>query len=466
VLAESVAAAIFSFASMMVIGRVIGPHATGVGTIAIASFLLLEVFGATLFSDALVQYPKLEERHASSAATASVVLGLGLGLIMAAASPFIAAKTDSPEAFWLILALAPMMPLTAFSGTASGLLLRDQRYRLMSMRLLVGQPIALAAGLGMAAAGYGPWAMVVNQCVATIVTFLLLLRGGNLKLRPRWDWTALRDLWPVAGPQVAGVAVMVGRYRLFLLALGFVVSQSVLAVSHFAFRLLDAALAIVWQTVGRLAMPRLCALQHDRTAMAEAYGELAQLQALLGLPIAAGLALIAPDLVHGLLGPEWAGAASAARVAGCAVLVTFLYGDTVALFVAIGRAKWNFYVALGTLVLPMVALVLIQPETPEAVAMVWGAQCLLFAPPLAWVVLRQLNRSVFWLARQVAPGVVATAAMAVVVALIEQGLELAPIARVLASVGAGGITYVAVAWLALGGKLPQALLRAAMVRPS
>ena len=37
-------------------------------------------------------------------------------------------------------------------------------------------------------------------------------------------------------------------------------------------------------------------------------------------------------------------------------MLTFLYGDHVALFVAIGRARWNFYVALGTLVLPMVAL--------------------------------------------------------------------------------------------------------------
>ena len=388
-----------------------------------------------------------------------------MAVALAAASPFIAAKTDSPEAVWLILALAPMLPLAAFSGTASGLLLREQRYRLMSMRLLIGQPIALAAGLGMAAAGYGPWAMVVNQCVTSVITFLLLLRGGNLRLRPLWDGTALRDLWPVAGPQVAGIAVLVGRYRLFLLALGFVVSQSVLAVSHFAFRLLDAALAIVWQTVGRLAMPRLCALQHDRPTMAVAYGELAQLQALLGLPIAAGLALIAPDLVHGLLGPDWAGAASAARVAGCAVMVTFLYGDYISLFVAIGRAKWNFYVALGTLVLPMVALVLLQPQTPEAVAFVWGAQCLLFAPPLAWVVLRQLNRPLIWLVRQVAPGVLATAAMAVVVALVQQGLTLAPIARVLASVGAGGLTYIVVAWLALGGKLPPALLRAAMVRP-
>ena len=165
----------------------------------------------------------------------------------------------------------------------------------------------------MAAEGHGPWAMVANQVVATVITFLLLLGGGRLRLRPRLDVAALGDLWPVALPQVAGVAVMVGRYRLFLLALGFVVSQSVLAVSHFAFRLLDAALAVVWQTVGRLAMPRLCALQGDRRALAEAYGELAQLQALLGLPIAAGLALIAPELVHGLLGPDWAGPAARRR---------------------------------------------------------------------------------------------------------------------------------------------------------
>ncbi|MFC7688786.1 oligosaccharide flippase family protein [Paeniroseomonas aquatica] len=463
-LAESIAAAIFSFASMMLIGRVIGPHAAGVGTIAIATFLLLEVFGATLFPDLLVQHPKLAERHASSAATASVLLGLVLSLAMAAASPFIADRTGSPEVVWLILALAPMMPLAAFSGTASGLLLRDQRYRLMSLRLLVGQPLALAAGLGAAAAGYGPWAMVINQCVSTVVTFLLLLRGGRLRLRPQLDRAALAELWPVAGPQVAGVAVLVGRYRLFLLALGFVVSQSVLAVSHFAFRLLDAALAVVWQTVGRLAMPRLCALQHDRPAMAEAYGELAQLQALLGLPIAAGLALIAPDLVHTLLGPEWAGAASAARVAGVAVMFTFLYGDQISLFVAVGKAKWNFYVAFGTLVLPMIALVLLKPETPEDVALVWGAQCILFAPLLTWLVLREIHRSVWWLARRIAPGVLATLAMAVVVALVQQGLNLPPAVRILAAIGAGGATYIGVAWLALGGRLPPALLRAALVR--
>jgi hypothetical protein len=326
VLAESVAAAAFSLVSMLAIGRVIGPDAMGTGTIAIAAFLLLDVFAAALFPDALVQRRAVAARHADSAATASVAVGAAAGLALAAAGPFLAGgSTSSPEVPWLALALAPLLPLSAFSGTASGLLLREQRFRLLALRLLIGQPLALAAGLLVALAGHGPWAMVANQAVNTLVTFLVMLRGGRLGLRPRLDLGALRDLWPVAGPQVAGVAVMAGKYRLFLLALGLAVSPAVLAVSHFAFRLLDAALAVVWQAVGRLSMPRLCALQHDRDAMAEAYGELAQLQALLGLPIAAGIALAAPDLVRALLGPAWAGAGEAARVAAAAML-GFLHG--------------------------------------------------------------------------------------------------------------------------------------------
>jgi O-antigen/teichoic acid export membrane protein len=207
-----------------------------------------------------------------------------------------------------------------------------------------------------------------EQVVITSIT-LVLLRGGGLQLRPRLDFVALRDLWPVAGPQVAGIAVHVGRCRLFLLARGFVVTQSMLAVSHFAFRLLDAALAIVWQTIGRLSMPRLCALQDNRPAAAEAFGQLVPLQALLGLPIAAALALIAPDLVHGLLGPAWADAVSAAWIAGVAAKFTFLYGAYRSLFVAIGKAKRNSYIAMARLVLPMATLVLVQPETPEQVAL-------------------------------------------------------------------------------------------------
>lgn len=467
VLAEGVAGAAFSLLSMLVIGRVIGPHATGLGTIAIAAFLIAEVFGAVLFPDSLVQLPGLARRHRDSAATAAVLLGAAMGVGLAAAAPLLAAGAGAPEVLWLVLAVAPLVPISAFSGTVSGLLLREQRFRLLSFRLLLGQPLALGAGLALAAHGHGPWAMVAAQAVANSVTFLLMLWGVRSALpRPRLDRGALRDLWPVAGPQMAGVAVNIGRYRIFLLALGLVMPQALLAMSHFAFRLLDAALGVVWQCAGRLAMPRLCALAHDRDGMAETYGDVARLQALLGLPVCAGIALVAPDMVAVLLGPAWAGTAEATRVVALAAMAVSLHGDHSGLFVAVGKAGRNFYTAVAHLAVPLAALALVRPETPLGAAAVWSVQCLVVPPVLAFVVLRELRRPVGWLARKAAPAVLATAVMALAVLAAQAALAPAPpAARLVAAVCVGGAVYLAVAWVAIGRRLPRALLPAPPAAP-
>ena len=450
----------FSLIAMLAIGRVIGPHATGLGTVAIAAFLALDVFSAVLFPDALVQLPRLERRHATSAVIASVLLGAVLGACLAAAAPLLAAGADAPELVWLVLALAPLVPVSAFSGTVSGLLLREQRFRLLSLRLLLGQPLALGTGLFLAASGCGPWAMVANQAVATSVTFLVMALGGRGRLGFRFDLGALRDLWPVAGPQMAGVALNIGRYRIFLLALGLALPQALLAMSHFAFRLLEAALGLVWQAAARLAMPRLCALAHDREAMAEAYGDVAELQALLGLPICAGVALVAPDLVAVLLGPDWAGTAEATRVVALASMATMFHGEQSSLFVAVGKAPRNLQVAIALLVVPFAALLLVQPETPREAAFAWSAQCLLVPPVLAWMVLRELGRPLRWLARRVAPAVIATAAMALAVLAVQSAVAAPPLPHLLVSVLAGMEVYAVVAWLALGRRRPRAMVTA------
>jgi PST family polysaccharide transporter len=461
VLAESVAAAGFSLVSMLAIGRVIGPHEAGIGTVAIAAFLIAEVLVGALFPDALVRLIRLERRHAESAVTAAVLLGLLLGALLALLGPVLARQAGEPVIAWLMLALAPLLPLAAFSGTASGLYLRDQRFRLLSTRLLFGQPLALATGLTLAWSGQGAWAMIAAQTVATLVTFTLMLRGGlgavGRGFRPRLDLGALRALWPVALPQVGGAAVLSGKYRIFLMALSLIVAPSVLAVSHFAFRLVDAAVAIVWQTVTRIAMPRLCALQADRPALATSYGDLAQLQALLGLPICLGLVLVAPDLVALLLGPRWADMAIAAQIVAAGAALTFLYGDTSSLFVALGKARRNLQLALATLALPLAVLTLTRPQTAEGAALAWVVPSLTLPPVLATIVLRELGRSPLWLLRRIAPGLLAAATMVGAVLAIQHGTGLAGWPRLAAAVAAGGLTYGAVAWLALGRRWPRAL---------
>lgn len=459
VLAETAASAAFSLVSLLVIGRVIGPHEAGVGAVAIAAFLLLDVFGASLFPDALVQRAGLSERHLRSALTASTLVGLAAALVLAGAAPLLAAGTGGGGALVsLLLALAPLLPASAFSGAASGFAMREQRYRLLALRVLVAQPIALAAGLAAAAGGLGAWAIVVNQAVATALVFLLFLAAGRLPLRPALDRAALAELWPVAGPQISAVVLIVGKYRIFVLALGLLLGEAALAHAHVAFRMVDAALFVVWGAMARIAMPRLCALQNDREALARCYGDTAQLPALVGLPIALGVALVADDLVAALLGPAWAGTAEAARVVALAACVTFLHGDQFSLFVALGRARLNTLAAAANLAVPLLALLALRPQTAAGAALAWSAQSLLVTPVFAVVVLRLLGKSPLWLLRRAAPGVLAGSAMAAAVLLAQGAMaEAAPLARLLAAVAVGAAVFAAVAWLALGRRLPPAL---------
>ena len=466
VLAETGTAAAFSLFSLMLIARVIGPEAAGTGAVAIAAFLLADLASASLFTDALVQRRELTERHARSAVTVQVLTGfLGAG-VLALLAPGLAASTESPEVLPLTLALAAMLPFSAFSGASAGLVLRVQRYRLLALRVLIGQPLALLAGLLAANAGGGAWAMVAQQAGATLGTFVLLMFFGRLRLRPRFSGGAIADLWPIAGPQILAIVVLAGRYRLFVLALGIVTTEAVVAVCNVAFRLVDSGLGVVWGTTSRLALPRFSAVRHDRAALAEAYGEIAQLQALMAMPIAAGIALVVPDLVAALLGPAWAPAAEAAQVVAWVAVLAFASGDAGSLFVALGRTRLNLGIATVMMTVPIILLLLARPTSPIGVAMCWAASTLVTAPWVTWLVLREVRRSPLWLLRRLVPALAATGSMALAVLAVQAGLRLPPLPGLLVAAAVGTLVFAIVAWLTLGRRWPPALRRTPVVKPA
>jgi hypothetical protein len=93
---------------------------------------------------------------------------------------------------------------------------------------------------------------------------------------------------------------------------------------------------------------------------------------------------------------------------------------------------------------------------------------LVLPPVLAWAVLRELRRPARWLARRIAPGRAATAAMAAaVLAVQDTALASWPhLARLLVCAAVGAMAFVGVAWLALGGRLPRALAAPARAVPA
>ena len=154
-------------------------------------------------------------------------------------------------------------------------------------------------------------------------------------------------------------------------------------------------------------------------------------------------------------------------MAAIAAMPGFLHGHCTGLFVAVGKARRNAQIALASLLIALLALALLRPQTPEGVALTWAVPGLVLPPVLAWAVLRELRRPASWLARRIAPGAAATAAMAVVVLAVQGAAPaLPPLARLLVCAAVGATAFAGVAWLALGRRLPPALAASAARAPA
>lgn len=460
VAAETLGAAVAALVGLLFVARIIGPGAAGIGAVAASVFLTLDVPISALFGDSLLQRTDLQERHRSSAFWATMaVAALGI-LALWLAAPLVAAATAMPVTE-MIRALALLLPASAASGMMSSLALRDRRYRLLALRVLVCQPLAVGAGVLAALAGAGAWAMVVQQAAVTLSVFLLLLLRLGWHPHRTLRRAPLADLWPVAGPQILAILVYHGRYRVFIVGLGMLVAETVVAITHIAFRLLEVALAAVNGAAARLAMPRLAALQHDRAALAEAYGDLAQLQALVGLPVAAGLAITAPQLIELLMGGPWLAAADPARLVALAAIPAFLVGPAPALWLALGRTRMNLWMTLVAFAMPLAGLVILRPQDAGTAALCWALGSLAVPPLQLLLALRTLRRSTLWLGRRLVAPLLGTLVMTVVAAWVARALAgQAATVVLLGAAMAGAVTYAAVVLPALRFRWPRALREA------
>ena len=92
---------------------------------------------------------------------------------------------------------------------------------------------------------------------------------------------------------------------------------------------------------------------------------------------------------------------------------------------------------------PLAALLAARPATTIGVAACWASSTVAMAPWVVWLALSELKRSPLWLLGRIAPALVATAAMAAAVVLLQEtaARDLPPLARLAASVAAGAVVF-------------------------
>jgi teichuronic acid exporter len=298
---------------MFVLATVLTPREFGVMALA----MVFVSFAQTLMqhgpAQAVIQRSEVTDRHFDAAFRATLVVGAALSLVLAAVAPLWADVNDLPGLRAICWALVPAILLHALMVVPDAILRRRMQFRRLSVRVLIAGLVSGAGGVAVAVAGYGVWALVVQQLLLTTISLVAI-------------WTAV-DWRPSRGPVAAELRDLY-RYSLhsssqFLsyffssrsdpLLMGAFFGPVPIGLFRLATRITDTVVEVSAGALGQVTLPHLSRVSDDRTALAARFGRMVHAGAVLSLP-AFGILFASAEHLLALLGPQWADARPALLV--------------------------------------------------------------------------------------------------------------------------------------------------------
>jgi lipopolysaccharide exporter len=180
------------------------------------------------------------------------------------------------------------------------------------------------------------WALVYGRLLGAVLRCLISYRVHPFRPRLMIDRTKAAELWHygkwvflttvVAYFQSYGDNLFVAKF----------LGPTALGMYVLAYRLSQLPATEITGLLGNLLFPAYARLQHDRPRLRQAYLKVLSVAAVVGIPTAGLIFLLAPDFVHTFLTPEWRPVIPVLQVLAVKGLTHSLHATFGAVYQAVG----------------------------------------------------------------------------------------------------------------------------------
>ncbi|GAC1370764.1 MAG: hypothetical protein NVSMB30_09710 [Hymenobacter sp.] len=298
-----------------VMARLLDPAAFGL--VALAGIVLRfgSYFARMGMEQAIVQKPDLTERDVRAAFTSALLLGGFFAGLLVLAAPLAARALGQPAVEPVVRALALSLLLTGLSATAQSLLRRAMRFRTLALIEMTTFAVSyVGLGLVLAWQGFGVWSLVGATLGQGLLLTVLVYAALPHPARLLFSWTAYRPLLAY-GSRMSGISFvefLVDSLDTFMI--GRLLGPSALGIYSRGTMLIGLPVYLLTTSVAKVMFPSFSQVQADRSRLRAVYLSSITLVGTLVMPICAGVAVAAPEVVAVLLGPKWQAAVPVLRV--------------------------------------------------------------------------------------------------------------------------------------------------------
>ena len=420
VFAQGVSFAVQMIATV-VLARLLTPTDFGVVTMVTTFSLLVLNFGLNGFTEAVLQWEKIDEALISNLFWINVGTGLLLTIGFAGAGSLLAHFYGDPRVAHVAAGISLTIVITSTSVLHLALLKRAMQFTLASVNDLLARTVSVAVSILLGWAGWGYWALVAG----TVALPLSQSIGA---------WSLCR--WVPRFPRRAAGTASVVRFAINVygsfsldyvarnmdnLLVGWRFGAQSLGFYKKAYDLFALSASLSVSPLTDVAVSALSRLNRDMVQYKRYLLSALSILGLVGMGLSAELTLVGKDLVRLLLGSRWEPAGQIFMFFGPGIGMMIVSTPLWWIHFSLGRADRCFRWTIVRLVFTGLLFLLALPRGPAGIAVAWTVSYWILTVPGLWYAGRPIQLDITPVIRLLGKYVLAAAVTGSTCALVLQG---------------------------------------------
>jgi O-antigen/teichoic acid export membrane protein len=440
--AASWAAQILSWASTIVVARLLTPFDYGVIGMASLYLNLALLISQAGIADAVIALRDLTDREISELNTVGLIMSFGLAGVTCALAKPISRFFSSPPLYEVLLISSAIYLFNAFQIVPKAILQKQLRFKLLASIDTIRAVLQISATVLFAFLGFRYWSLVIGYITSSASVSLLTY----CYVRQPFAWPRFRllrrELKFSRQALLSRVAVYAYDNADFGVA-GRVLGEAPLGNYTIAWTISSAPVEKIANLVMAVTPAYFSTLQNDKPQLRRYLLRLTELLSFITLPASVGIAISANYLVPALLGPKWHGVIGPLRLLGLFVAVRSVATILPNLLTAIGDAGFVMWASLASTVVMPISFFIGSHWGTSGIAAAWAIAYPPMMLPLYWRVFKKIEMRVgdYW--RAISPAASASAIMAVAVLVASRMIpgSFRPVVTLALIILVGAVTY-------------------------
>lgn len=342
--------------STVILARLLVPEDFGIVAMAMIVVGFIEVMSEFAFDAALIQRQDATREHYDTVWTLSLIRGIVSALIMLAAAQPLAGLFNAPELGPVLAVLAATQLVNHAINPATVDFRKHFNFGREFYFMVLPKLISFGLTVGLAVAWRSYWALVAGLIGYGVVR--LVVSYTLVSFRPRITLSKWRDIFGFSNWMLVMSIGYALRMRLSAAVVGATSGAHVLGVFTVAHEFANLATTELAAPIRRALYPGFAAIQQDRARLRGAVLNAFSLICLICMPIVAGTALCAEQIVYVLLGDGWGDAVAFLQVLALAGIMTTCLGHVQPVYMALNRPDVGAYTAMVEVAMLLPAILL------------------------------------------------------------------------------------------------------------